>query len=144
MFGLPEVELGILPSSGGTHRLVRLLGPARAKELLLLRRRFDASAAFELGLVTGVTPRGGALRRALEIAGELAELPPLAVSVAKQAADLMPESSREAGMLIERLAYATLAQTPEAEEAVEAFTEKGAARRGPTRPPRRRRPPSSR
>ena len=58
----------------------------------------------------------------MDIARELAELPPLAVQTAKQAADLMPEASREAGILIERLAYAALAQTTEAKDAVENFT----------------------
>jgi enoyl-CoA hydratase/carnithine racemase len=121
-FGLPEVELGILPSSGGTHRLVRLLGPARAKELMLLRRRFSAAEALAYGLVTEVVADGRALPRALELAEELSALPPLAVSFTKQAADLMPEASREAGVLLERLAYAALAQTPEAESAVDEFT----------------------
>jgi enoyl-CoA hydratase/carnithine racemase len=122
VFGLPEVALGIIPSSGGTHRLVRMLGPAKAKELMLLGRRFDAQAARALGLVTEVVPQGDALRRALEVAHELAAMPPLAVQTAKQAADLMAEASREAGILIERLAYAALAQTPEAKDAVEDFT----------------------
>ena len=121
-FGLPEVDLGILPSSGGTHRLVRFVGPAKAKELMLLRRRFDAREAHALGLLTEVVAEGKALERSLEIANELAGLPPLAVETTKRAADLMPETSREVGMLIERLAYAALAQTAEAEEAVESFT----------------------
>jgi enoyl-CoA hydratase/carnithine racemase len=121
-FGLPEVQLGIIPSSGGTHRIVRMLGPAKAKELMLLGRRFDAQEAKELGLLTEVVPAGEHLDRAMDIARELAELPPLAVQTAKQAADLMPEASREAGILIERLAYAALAQTAEAKDAVENFT----------------------
>jgi enoyl-CoA hydratase/carnithine racemase len=124
-FGLPEVDLGILPSSGGTHRLVRFVGPAKAKELMLLRRRFDAAEAHALGLVTQVVEEGKALERALEIGKELAALPALAVETTKRAADLMPEASREAGVLIERLAYAALAQTAEAEEAVESFTRRG-------------------
>ena len=121
-FGLPEVEIGILPSSGGTYRLVRLLGPAKAKELMLLRRRFDARDAHALGLVTEVAPAGKALERALAIAAELAELPRLAVETTKRAADLIPEASREAAMLIERLGYAALAQTDEATKAVDDFT----------------------
>jgi enoyl-CoA hydratase/carnithine racemase len=122
IFGLPEVGLGIIPSSGGTHRLVRLLGPAKAKELMLLGRRYDAQEARSLGLVTEVVPHGDALKRALEIGHELADMPPLALQTAKRAADVMAEASREAGMLIERLAYAALAQTPEAKDAVEEFT----------------------
>src|SRR6185436_15852511 len=121
-FGLPEVELGILPSSGGAYRLVRLVGPGKAKELMLLRRRFDAAEALSLGVVSEVVPAGKALERALEHAEELAALPPLAVETIKRAADLIPEASREAAMLIERLGYAALAQTDEATKAVEDFT----------------------
>jgi enoyl-CoA hydratase/carnithine racemase len=123
VFGLPEVALGILPSSGGTHRLVRLVGPARAKELMLLRERFGAREALAWGLVTEVVPDGTALARGLELAAALAELPPLAVSVVKQAADLLADSSREAGILVERLAYAALAQTEAARRAARNFTE---------------------
>ena len=110
-FGFPEVALGILPSSGGTQRVTRLVGPARAKELMLLRPRFDAREALAYGLVTEVVPDGTALGRALELARGLAELPPLAASVTKQAIDAMPESSQAAGILIERLAYGLLSQT---------------------------------
>ena len=118
LFKLPEVAIGIIPSSGGTHRLVRLLGVARAKELVFLRERVDAAEAFRLGLVTEVVPSGSAVERALELAVGLAELPALALSLAKQAIDAMAESSREAGLLIERVAYAALAQTPDALGAV--------------------------
>ena len=121
VFGFPEVSVGILPSSGGTHRLARLVGPARAKELMLLRPRLNATDALEVGLVTEVVSEGQALSRALELAEQLAELPRLAVSVAKQAADLMPEASREAGIMLERLAYGMLAQTEDARAAAEAF-----------------------
>jgi enoyl-CoA hydratase/carnithine racemase len=124
ILGLPEVELGIVPSSGGLHRLVRLVGPGRAKELMLLRRRLSAAEALAAGLVCEVVPAGGALPRALELAEELAELPPLAVSLAKQAADLLPEASREAGLLMERLAYGLLAQTEEAAAAARRFADR--------------------
>jgi enoyl-CoA hydratase/carnithine racemase len=110
VFGFPEVGIGILPSSGGTHRLTRLVGPGRAKELILFRDRIDAEAALAAGLVVEVVPAGSALERALEAARTLAALPALAASVAKQAIDAMPEASREAGILIERLAYGLLAQ----------------------------------
>lgn len=123
-FGLPETGIGIIPSSGGTHRLVRLAGPARAKELILLGKRFGAREALDWGLVNEVVERGAAVTRALDIAKELAEMPPLALQIAKQAVDAMSDSSREAGVLIERLAYGTLAQTEDAQEAAAAFTEK--------------------
>jgi enoyl-CoA hydratase/carnithine racemase len=132
VFGLPEVSIGIVPSSGGMHRLVRLLGVPRAKELVLLGDRFGADEARALGLVSDVVPEGDALDRALELAERIAALPPMAVALAKQAIDCMPEASREAGLAFERLAYGLLAQTEEAREAAEAFAEErpaGARRR---------------
>jgi enoyl-CoA hydratase/carnithine racemase len=102
------VGLGILPSSGGTERVTRLLGAARAKELILLRARIDAREALAYGLVTEVVAPGAALEHALEIARALAELPPVAASVTKQAIDAVPEASRSAALLIERLAYGML------------------------------------
>ena len=116
VLGFPEVALGILPSSGGTVRATRLVGPAKAKELILLGGRIDAVQALAAGLVTEVVAEGGALERALELASALAELPRLAVSVAKQAIDAVPESSREAALVIERLSYGLLAQTDAAKE----------------------------
>jgi enoyl-CoA hydratase/carnithine racemase len=127
-FGLPEVGIGILPSSGGTLRLVRLVGTARAKELVLLGDRFGARRAHGLGLVSEVVEEGAALSRALALAERLAALPPVAVSVAKQVIDAMPDASYDAGLALERLAYGMLAQTADAREAADAFAEK--------RPPR--------
>jgi enoyl-CoA hydratase/carnithine racemase len=128
VFGLPEVGIGIVPSSGGMHRLVRLLGVARAKELVLLGDRLGADEARAVGLVTEVVPEGGALDRALELAERMAALPPMALALAKHAIDCMPEASREAGLALERLSYGLLAQTEDAREATEAFTEKRSAR----------------
>jgi enoyl-CoA hydratase/carnithine racemase len=127
-FALPEVGIGILPSSGGTQRLVRLVGIARAKELVLLGERFGADEALRLGLVTEVAAEGAGLRRALVLAERLGSLPPVAVSVAKQVIDAMPDASYDAGLALERLAYGMLAQTADAAEAAAAFAEK--------RPPR--------
>lgn len=123
VFGLPEVAIGIVPSSGGLTRLVRAVGPARAKELMLLRDRFDAEEALGFGLVTAVVPEGAAEGRAIEMGTELAALPALAVEVATSAADAAADSSREASLLIERLAYAALAQTEDHAEATAAFEE---------------------
>lgn len=122
VFGFPEVALGILPSSGGTHRLVRLLGTARAKELALLRERFDANEALRVGLVTEVVPEGEALPRALELAERLATLPQLALSLTKEAIDALGDSSRDVALLVERLAYAALSQTDELRDRVDAFS----------------------
>jgi len=121
VFGFPEIGLGILPSSGGTQRLVRLVGPARAKELILLRDRLDAREALAAGVVTEVVPAGAGLERTLELAQRLAALPALAASITKQAIDAIPDASRDAGILIERLAYGLLAQTEDAQRAAEDF-----------------------
>jgi enoyl-CoA hydratase/carnithine racemase len=123
VFGFPEVSLGILASSGGLHRVTRLLGPARAKELFLLAERFGADDARRVGLVTEVVEEGKALDRALEVAVRLAALPHDAVAVTKQAIDAVSTSPREAALLIERLAYAALAQTGAARDAAAEFGE---------------------
>jgi enoyl-CoA hydratase/carnithine racemase len=127
VLGFPEVALGINPSSGGTHRLVRLVGPARAKELMLVRERFGAEEAARLGIVTEVVDDGAGLERALAIAERIASLPAMAVAAIKATVDVMAESSRQAGILLERLAYGMLAQTDDAREAADAFV----ARREP-------------
>jgi enoyl-CoA hydratase/carnithine racemase len=110
--GLPELGLGIVPSSGGVTRLVRMLGTARAREVVLLGRRLDAAEAYRLGMLTEVTPGGLALDRAVEVATTLAALPQPAVSWARQAIDAAAESSTAAALLVERLAYAALNRRP--------------------------------
>jgi enoyl-CoA hydratase/carnithine racemase len=120
-FGLPEVEIGIVPSSGGLLRLVRAVGTARAKELVLLRTRFSAAEALQMGCITEVC-EGDVVARALELAEQLAQLPPLAASIAKQACDAIADSSRDGALLIERLAYAALAKTEESAKTSERWS----------------------
>lgn len=129
-FGLPEVRIGIVPSSGGTYRLVRALGPARAREWILLRPRFTAAEALAHGLLTEVVPDGEVLARALAMATELAALPPLAAALAKSAIDRCAESSREAALAIERLTYGMLVQSEDARRAMAAFVERLRPRAG--------------
>ncbi|HZO79367.1 MAG TPA: enoyl-CoA hydratase/isomerase family protein [Solirubrobacteraceae bacterium] len=117
VFGLPEVGLGILPSSGGTHRLVQMLGPARAKEVILLRDRVSAQEAHRIGLITELVDQGEALSRAMELAEFVSGHPQLAVRVTKRVVDSMSDGGRTAGLELERLAYGLLAQTSEADEA---------------------------
>jgi enoyl-CoA hydratase/carnithine racemase len=106
--GLPEVGLGILPGSGGVHRLVRAAGPALARDLILRARRMDAHEALRRGLLTELTGDGAHVPRAIEVAGELAAHPPLTITTAKQVINAATESSRESALLLERLAYAAL------------------------------------
>lgn len=121
--GLPEVALGIVPAAA-TYRLARLVGPARAKEILLLHPRMTAEVALRFGLLNEVAPAGAALRRALEMAEEVSALPPLAASLATELVDCMVESSREVGVALERATYGLLAQSQDAREATSAFLEK--------------------
>jgi enoyl-CoA hydratase/carnithine racemase len=113
VFGLPEVSIGIVPSSGGIHRLVRMFGTARARELVVARPRFSADEAARMGIVTEVVPAGAALGRACELARTLSELPALACALALRSIDAAAESSRDTALFIEQLAYAALAQAAE-------------------------------
>src|SRR5437016_5052588 len=96
VFGFPEVSLGILASSGGLHRVTRLLGPARAKELFLLAERFGADDARRAGVVTEVVEPGKAYERALEVATRLAALPRDAGPGTKPASDAASHPPRRA------------------------------------------------
>ena len=105
VFGFPRSASGSSPSSGGTYRATRLLGPARAKELILLCERFGADEALALGLVTEVVEEARRSTRALELRGRLAALPRDAVAVDEEAIDAAADAPRDAALLIERLAY---------------------------------------
>lgn len=110
-FGLPEVSLGILPSAGGMSRLVRLLGTARAKQLILLGERFDAARALELGVVNRVVPAGEAESAALEWARRLAEQPQAALQITRELIDRSAEMSLAGSLAAERLAQGMLAHS---------------------------------
>ncbi len=99
--GLPEVRLAVLPGSGGTQRLPRIVGPARAKELILTGRIIAADEAARIGLVNEVVPAGDACRRATELADEIATRGPLAVREAKRLIDLATELELDAGLAAE-------------------------------------------
>lgn len=110
-FGLPEVGLGILPSSGGLTRLVRAIGPAVARDIILLGERLPAKEAHRLALVREVVEPGKALQTALDRAAQLAKQPALALAWTKKAIDAAAESSTSTSLLIEQLAYAALNRT---------------------------------
>src|SRR6478736_5821045 len=107
-FGLPEVSLGILPSAGG---MSRLLGTARAKQLILLGERFDAARALELGVVNRVVPAGEAETAALEWAQKLAEQPQAALQITRELIDRSAEMSLAGSLAAERLAQGMLAHS---------------------------------
>ena len=84
-FGQPEILLGVMPGAGGTQRLTRAIGKARAMELILTGRTMSAREAEASGLVTSVVPAAATVDAALELAGRIAAMPPLAVRAAKAA-----------------------------------------------------------
>jgi enoyl-CoA hydratase/carnithine racemase len=111
VFSLPEVGIGIVPSSGGTYRVTRAVGPARARELVLRGRRLSAAEALSWGLVGEGVPAGSHIARAVDIAHELAAQPPRAVAAAKQLIAAAADASRDATLLLEQLAYRALSNT---------------------------------
>ncbi len=103
-FSLPEVGIGIVPGAGGTQRLPRLIGPTKAKELILTGRRVSAQTALDMGLVSKVVPRSSLMEEAGSLAEEIAANSPLALAYAKAAVDLATETTIEQGLRYETAA----------------------------------------
>jgi enoyl-CoA hydratase/carnithine racemase len=124
VFGQPEINLGIIPGGGGTQRLARVLGKQRAMEYVLTGRRFDAQEALELGLVNAVADDGRWLEEATELARTVAERPPIAVRLGKQAVLAAEETALSAGLETERRLYELAMATEDRVEGMQAFLEK--------------------
>jgi enoyl-CoA hydratase/carnithine racemase len=123
-FGQPEILLGIIPGGGGTQRLARVMGKQRAMELVLTGRRIGAEEAHGLGIVTRLASAEGWLDAALELAAEIAERPPLAARLAKQAVLAAEETALTAGLDHERRLYELAMATEDRVEGMNAFLEK--------------------
>jgi enoyl-CoA hydratase/carnithine racemase len=119
--GLPEVRLAVIPGAGGTQRLPRIVGPARARELILTGRVLDAAEAERIGLVTRVVPAGEAVGAALAIGEEIAQRGPLAVREAKRLIDAATDVPLEAGLAAELEASVRIFATDDLAEGVAAF-----------------------
>jgi enoyl-CoA hydratase/carnithine racemase len=126
--GLPEVKLGLVPDVGGTTRLVRTVGYAKAKELIMTGRMIRAEEALAIGLVNQVVPVGQHLEAAAALAHEIAANAPLAVGLAKRIIDLGSNVDRETFNKIELLAQSILVHTQDVREGAQAMVER--------RPPR--------
>jgi enoyl-CoA hydratase len=127
-FGQPEIKLGVIPGAGGTQRLTRVVGKARAMELILTGRSIDAREAERLGMVGRVVPAEETLDRALELAGRIAALPPIAVRAAKAALNAAQELPLNEGLAFERRAFFALFATEDQKEGMAAFAEKRSPR----------------
>jgi enoyl-CoA hydratase/carnithine racemase len=123
-FGQPEITLGIIPGGGGTQRLARVLGKQLAMEYVLTGRRFDAEMAQRMGLVNKVAKKGRWLQEAMELARTVAERPPLATRLAKQAVIAAEETALSAGLEQERRLYELAMATEDRVEGMQAFLEK--------------------
>ena len=123
-FGQPEIKLGVIPGAGGTQRLTRAIGKARAMELILTGRSITAAEAQAAGLVSLVVPTEETLDRALELAGRIAAMPPIAVRAAKAMVNRVFDSTLTEGLADERRAFFGLFGTDDQEEGMVAFTEK--------------------
>jgi enoyl-CoA hydratase len=123
-FGQPEIRLGVMPGAGGTQRLTRAIGKARAMELVLTGRNMTAREAEAHGLVTKVVPAEATLDSALELASRVAAMPPVAVLAAKEAVNRAFELPLEAGLEFERRNFFLLFASDDQQEGMAAFTEK--------------------
>ena len=123
-FGQPEINLGIMPGAGGTQRLTRAIGKARAMEMVLTGRPISARQAEALGLVTKVVPTEAVLDEAIALAKEVASKPPVAVRLAKEAVLKAFDTSVEGGLDYERKAFYLLFATEDRTEGIQAFLEK--------------------
>ncbi|MGZ0050833.1 enoyl-CoA hydratase-related protein [Brevibacillus gelatini] len=123
--GLTEVSLGIIPGAGGTQRLSRLIGPSKAKELILTARRIQATEASRLGIVNGIARNGEELHElAMGLANEILANAPLAVYQAKAAIDRGSSVDLQTGLDVETMCYEVIIPTKDRLEALEAFREK--------------------
>jgi enoyl-CoA hydratase/carnithine racemase len=125
VLGQPEVQLGIMPGSGGTQRLTRLIGPPRAKNLLMTGRRVGADEALRLGLVDEVVPAGSAYDAALRYARQLADGPAAALEAIKVAVDHGADIGISAGLALERSLFAGVFGTVDAATGIRSFIEHG-------------------
>jgi len=121
---LPEVRLGMIPGSGGTQRLARLIGLGRAKDVIMRGRRIHADEALALGLVTEVVPAAELDAAVQRLVDELAELSPLALATAKRVLNHVHDAPLHVGLELEGYAYGMLRSSHDFREGVEAFGEK--------------------
>lgn len=124
VFGLPETGVGILPGSGGTQRLTRLIGLGRALDMILLGRRVGAEEAVQIGLASRCVPGDALMAEAKKVAHKLLAKGPVALRLAKRVVQASLSTSQDVGMLLEAMAFTALIATEDKNEGVDAFLEK--------------------
>ncbi|WP_010542568.1 enoyl-CoA hydratase [Dietzia alimentaria] len=123
-FGQPEITLGVIPGMGGSQRLTRAVGKAKAMDLCLTGRQMDAAEAERSGLVTRVVPAADLLDEAMKVADKIASMSKTTAIVAKQAVNRSFETTLEEGLLAEQNAFYALFATEDQSEGMSAFAEK--------------------
>jgi enoyl-CoA hydratase/carnithine racemase len=123
--GQPEILLGVIPGAGGTQRLARLVGPARAKDIVLTGRHVGAEEALEIGMVDAVVPDAEVYSTAVAMARKFAAGPPLAMAAAKRAIDEGLDLPLERGLALESELFAGLFDTEDQKTGMRSFLENG-------------------
>lgn len=123
-FGLPELNLSIIPSAGGTQRLARLVGKGVAMDMILRGKIIDAKEAYRIGLVSEIAGVGELQEKTKEAARQILSKGPLAVKLAKLAIHAGFDADQKTGLVIEKLAQAVLFSTNDKNEGTAAFLEK--------------------
>jgi enoyl-CoA hydratase/carnithine racemase len=123
--GQPEILLGVIPGAGGTQRLPRLVGPARAKDIVFTGRFVAAAEALTMGLVDKVVPDAEVHKAAVDLVARYAKGPAVALRAAKQAIDEGLDTDLDTGLEIERLHFAGLFATEDQREGMRSFVENG-------------------
>ena len=123
-FGQPEITLGVTPGMGGSQRLTRAIGKAKAMEMCLTGRMMDAAEAERSGLVVRVVPADELRTEAIKIAGKIAAMPPLAAIACKELVNAAFETPLSQGLTFERRLFAGLFGTEDQKEGMAAFAEK--------------------
>jgi len=123
-FGQPEITLGIMPGMGGSQRLARFVGKAKAMEMCLTGRMMDAAEAERCGLVSRIVPVGELIEEVLQVAGKIAEFSMPAVMMTKEAVNRAYEITLSEGLRFERRAFHSMFALDDQKEGMAAFTEK--------------------
>ena len=123
-FGQPEIKLGVVPGMGGSQRLTKAVGKAKAMDMCLTGRMMDAAEAERSGLVSRVVPHEELLETALKVAAEIAAMPPIAVLANKELVDAAFETTLDQGLLHERRVFQIVVNTEDKAEGMSAFVEK--------------------
>ena len=123
-FGQPEINIGVIPGAGGTQRLTRAVGKARAMELVLCGRQYSAQEAYEMGLITKITPNELTIDEAKKLAHDIASKPAMAVRLGKEAVLKAFDTTIEGGLDYERKLFYMLFATLDQKEGMGAFIEK--------------------